>query len=298
MRFSLLALSVQAALAHRIKQRELVQVTDSIDDADDNALIPQAYAEKFNQMALAENADASSESEEEASRHTAKEKAWGQKYAKVQHRSARYIHARDACKNEKPSNRRACFIRQWRLFKPKYRNTLHDFRARANRKCKKMSSRDKVHECLKAYIKTYESQLHWMIFAQAQSEMQGALHSLIQQKHPTLQERNQEAHYAVDSTDSLGDATPTEGEDSENSDDPEWEIQGRRQLFKGNDKLTKAIKVPTGSLISDDDKKPASLATSDTPYYYESKAQKEEYESDKYFWKQLETGAAFEKDNE
>lgn len=104
-----------------------------------------------------------------------------------------------------------------------------------------------------------------MVLAEVQKDMNERVNALMQMEIPTLQERNAEAHVRDgDSTSSVGDATPTDAE-STNSDDNEWEITGRKLLFKGHKKLTDAVKRPADSLVDNDDKKPAAAAAAKKP---------------------------------
>jgi hypothetical protein len=79
--------------------------------------------------------DDSDSSEEPASKFTPRQ----QKSAKSRVRDplikARFEYARDQCKNKKPAAKKACFQRNWKLFKPHQKNTIHDFRARTHRAC-------------------------------------------------------------------------------------------------------------------------------------------------------------------
>jgi len=138
---------------------------------------------------------------------------------------------------------------------------VHDFRARANRKCYQFTGQPlRRAACFDKYIKQYEVELHKNILAQVQGDMKQRVMAIMQLEIPTLQQRNLQGHLREDSTASVSDATPTEGEDSEDSDDNEWEIGGRRALFRGNKKLTAAIRKPAASLVSDDDERPAAKA--------------------------------------
>jgi len=184
---------------------------------------------------------------------------------------------------------------------------VHDFRARANRKCYQFTGQPlRRAACFDKYIKQYEVELHKNILAQVQSEMKQRVMAIMQLEIPTLQQRNLQGHLREDSTASVSDATPTEGEDSENSSDNEWEISGRKKLFRGNRALTAAIKMPTHTLVSDSDdekvKKPTSLITAAGAHFakynsIKAHAQKEESGDENYFGL-VQTGQAFDEVSE
>jgi len=79
--------------------------------------------------------DESSESEEPAAKYTPRQ----QKSAKSRVRDplikARFEYARDACKTKPDRKKKDCFKRNWKLYKPHQKNTIHDFRARTHRAC-------------------------------------------------------------------------------------------------------------------------------------------------------------------
>ena len=118
MKFALLAL-VGVAVASQDFQEE-----------DDNQMV-----ELDAEMDMGQGTDDSESEEEEASKYTAKEQTRATAHVKDPNVKARFEYARDKCKNVPDKQKKACFKRNWRLYKPSHNNTIHDYRARAHRKC-------------------------------------------------------------------------------------------------------------------------------------------------------------------
>ena len=117
--------------------------------------------------------DESSSSEEPAAKYTPRQ----QKSAKERVRDplikARFEYARDACKNKADHKKKACFKRNWKLYKPHQKNTIHDFRARTHRDCWQYRNHYvKLQDCFSKYIKDYEDELYKVLLAEAEGEME------------------------------------------------------------------------------------------------------------------------------
>ena len=123
--------------------------------------------------ALAQQESDDESSEEEASRFTAKEQGRAKSHVADPNVKARFEYARDKCKNVPEKKKKACFNRNWRLYKPQHKNTIFDFRARTHRKCWQYKNKIvKFHDCLDKYIKSYEDHVHQLLLSEAQNEEQ------------------------------------------------------------------------------------------------------------------------------
>ena len=133
MRFSVLALGAHVAYA-AINEEELLELGEyEMVNRHREISYTKPVAQQVSQFD--QYADSAEESEEEAPKYNAKEQEKATKYTKTPANKARFEYARDACKNTKQKQRKACFTRNWRLYKPHLKNTVHDYRARAHRKC-------------------------------------------------------------------------------------------------------------------------------------------------------------------
>ena len=134
MRISVLAMSASVAYA-ALNDDELIEL-DEYQMVNRHQAID--YEEPVAEQIVAQNGeyvDSADESEEEAAKYNKKEQEQSKQYAANPTNKARFEYAKDACKSVKPKEKKACFTRNWRLYKPQHSNTVHDFRARAHRKC-------------------------------------------------------------------------------------------------------------------------------------------------------------------
>ena len=233
MKFSIIALSATAAAGKlndeellELGQYELVQKMAHINYQEPiSNQISHVQAKQDGQFY--DNSD-DEETEEEAARFSRKEQDKAKKYAAHPHNKARFEFAKDACKNVPEKKRKACFTRNWRLYKPHHSNTIFDFRARAHRKCWQYKNAVvKLHDCFAKYIKTYEGEIHQLLLGQAQSETGESWQQLAQQKSRYVNRfvRNLEAHIREISTASSEDSHDSESSSNESSD-PDYQTTG------------------------------------------------------------------------
>ena len=123
MKFALIAALMGATLASTYEDEDNQEALAEDDDQEDDTV-----------QNLAQESDSES-SEEEASKYTGKEQSKASSHVKDPNVKARFEYARDACKTVPDKKKKACFTRNWRLYKPAHNNTIHDYRARAHRKC-------------------------------------------------------------------------------------------------------------------------------------------------------------------
>ena len=114
----------------------------------------------------AEVGDEESSSEEPAAKYTPRKVASAKSRVKDPLIKARFHYAKDKCKAVKESKKKDCFKRNWKLYKPHQKNTIHDFRARVQRACYPMrKSMTKLNDCYTSYIKEYKDELNRLILA-------------------------------------------------------------------------------------------------------------------------------------
>lgn len=239
MKFSIIALSA-SAFAKKLTDQELLELGeyDLLNELDEvnydepvQQQISQVQANDGAEQQYYENSD-DEETEEEAARFPAKEQGWSKKYAAHPHNKARYEFAKDACKNVPEKKRKACFTRNWRIYKPAHSNTIHDFRARAHRKCWQYKNAVvKLHDCFAKYIKTYEGELHQLLLGQVQSDsadnnqFQFLAQTKANSRYVNRFVRNAEAHVREISTASSEDSHSSESSSNESSD-PDYQTTG------------------------------------------------------------------------
>jgi hypothetical protein len=84
---------------------------------------------------------------------------------------ARFEYARDRVATKADHKKAASFKRNWKLYKPHQKNTIHDFRARTHRACWQFRNNYlKLNDCFEKYIKEYEDELYKLLVQKPEDE--------------------------------------------------------------------------------------------------------------------------------